>query len=358
MPIVLEDLLHEVLQRLRRDGKVKSGEGFAEVDVGQLVDVEGEVGEVQQAAQVEAAAAEVESPVQVEIEGSGVELERILQCIGVDGEEACEVEVADALGFAKALAGEDVGGGVGHLLLHDVAVGGVLHDLLGEGGGVGDAGGEHRGRGGVVRLDDAHDGDVLAVFHQLLHILLVVGLALPDFVSFIVDIGVGTVHQLELEAQQLVVAVGAKIAGHIDALVLGKLLDHLVQLGRIPQAHGVEGVIGDGAVFAQDHDALGGLFGPAPGLDLILRAVEIAVGGQLVKDAGVAAHAVHEAAGDGGGAGAGIAQTQHREGGVRVDLMHAAVGVLPVDLRLGAVGILDGGGVLCDGGLVALEVLL
>lgn len=116
------DLLHEVLQRLRRDGEVKPGEGFAEVDVGQLVDVEGEVGEVQQAAQVEAAAAEVESPVQVEIEGSGVELERILQCIGVDGEEACEVEVADALGFAEALAGEDVGGRVSHLLLHDRSI--------------------------------------------------------------------------------------------------------------------------------------------------------------------------------------------------------------------------------------------
>ena len=356
--IVLEHLLHEVLQSLRRDGEVQLCKGVAEVDVGQLVDVEGEIREVDEAAQIEAAAAEVEGTVQIEVEGVGIKREGILEGVGVDGEEAGQIEVAEALGLAEALAGEDVGGGVGHLLLHDVAVGSVLHDLLGQGGGVGDAGGEHGSGGGVVRLDNAHDGDVLAVLHQLLHIVLVVGLALPDAIGVVVDVGVGAVHQLELQAHQLVVAVGAEVAGDIDVLVLGKLLYHLVQLGGVPQTHGVEGVVGHSAVFAQHGDTFGGLFGPAAGLDFVLGLIKVTVGGQLIENAGVAAHAVHQVAGDRGGAGTRASQTQHREGGVRVDLMHTAVGVLPVDLGRDAVGILDGGGVIRNGGLVAVEIFL
>ena len=129
-------------------------------------------------------------------------------------------------------------------------------------------------------------------------------------------------HQLELQAHQLVVAVGAEIAGDIDVLVLGELLYHLVQLGGVPQTHGVEGVVGHSAVFAQHGDTFGGLFGPAAGLDFVLGLIKVTVGGQLIENAGVAAHAVHQAAGDGGGAGTRASQTQHREGGVRVDLMH------------------------------------
>ena len=41
--IVLEHLMHEVLQSLRRDGEVQLCKGIAEVDVGQLVDVEGKI---------------------------------------------------------------------------------------------------------------------------------------------------------------------------------------------------------------------------------------------------------------------------------------------------------------------------
>ena len=70
----------------------------------------------------------------------------------------------------------------------------------------------------------------------------------------------------------------------------------------------------------------------------------------MVEDAGIH-HGGHHVVGGTGGADA-----QRGEGGVRVHLTNGAVGVLPVDLGLHIIRILDGGGILRDGAVAAFQI--
>ena len=166
--------------------------------------------------------------------------------------------------------------------------------MLRQGSRVGDAGGEHGGGSIRLGLNDAHDGQVFAACHQLLHIIAVLGFVFPDVVRLIVLVAVRAAHHLEIQAQEILVGIGAEILRKIDVLVLRKLLDHLVQLGAVPQAHGVKHIVNDTSVLAQHRHALVGGLGPAAYFDIVLGAVEITALGQLVEDAGVH-HAGHEA---------------------------------------------------------------
>ena len=88
----------------------------------------------------------------------------------------------------------------------------------------------------------------LAGVHQIGHVRLVVGLVHPGVVVVVAQIAVGRVDQFELDADEIAVPIGLEVGGDIDVLVLGELLDHLVQLGAVPQAEGVQRIVGDGAV--------------------------------------------------------------------------------------------------------------
>ena len=168
--------------------------------------------------------------------------------------------------------------------------------MPGQGGGIGDAGGQHGGGGVLPGLHHAHDGHGLAVGHKLLQEGLVVRFIHPGAVGIIVLVAVGRVDQLEGAAQKIAVPVGLEIFGHIHILVLGELLDHLVQLGVVPQAQRVEGIIGDGTIRTQHGNALIVAFWPAACLDLVLGMIQGIAGGQLVEHAGVH-HAGHHVVG-------------------------------------------------------------
>ena len=286
---------------------------------------------------------------QVKIQLAGVELEGTLELVGVNGEEGSHVH-GSGLPGAEGLTVQHIGLRVGNLILYQPALGGGVHDMPGQGGGIGDAGRKHGGGGVFPGLHHAHDGHGLAVGHKLLQEGLVVRFIHPGAVGIIVLVAVGCVDQLEGAAQKIAVPVGLEILGHIHILVLGELLDHLVQLGVVPQAQRVEGIISDGTIRTQHGNALVVVFGPAACLDLVLGMIQGIAGGQLVEHAGVH-HAGHHVVGRAGGADA-----QSGKGGIRVHLPDAAVRVLAVDLRLDIIGILHRGNALPDAAGIALEV--
>ena len=74
-------------------------------------------------------------------------------------------------------------------------------------------------------LNDAHDGQVFAACHQLLHIIAVLGFVFPDVVRLIVLVAVRAAHHLEIQAQEILVGIGSEILRQIDVLVLRKLLN-------------------------------------------------------------------------------------------------------------------------------------
>ena len=72
--------------------------------------------------------------------------------------------------FCEGLAGENIDVGLGTLILDNRAGTGLLDDLIGQGGGVGDALTQCSSLVGVG-LDDSGDGQLLTVVHELLHVV-------------------------------------------------------------------------------------------------------------------------------------------------------------------------------------------
>ncbi len=93
---------------------------------------------VQQGREVEGTGAQIKGAAQVKLQGAGVKLEGVLQHIGVHREHGGHIEGSAVVG-TELLAGEHIGLGVGHLLLHDGAGLGLLDDVQGEVVGVADA---------------------------------------------------------------------------------------------------------------------------------------------------------------------------------------------------------------------------
>ena len=223
--------------------------------------------------------------------------------------------------------------------------------MVGQGMEIGDTG-RQDGRGSFgLGLDDAHDLQVRGIGHKLFHEIFVAGFIQPDAMSFIISVAVGLRDDLEGLAEKIVIRIGAVIFRQGDVLVLCVLLQGLVQLGLIAQAQSIEGVVRDAAVRIQHQNTFVVVFGPAPGLDVVLVFVQLGGLGHLAKDVR-AHHGGHDA---GGGKGAAV---QLGKGGVRVYLINTAVGILTVDQRRNGVGVFHSGGVILNGAFVAVQIIL
>ena len=279
-----------------------------------------------------------------------VEGEHILQGVLVDTEQGFHIEIALAAFLAEGLVGKDVGVGIRQLVLHDLACGGFLRHVAGQGGRVGDAGLQEQAAGVLGGLDNAHNGDILAVFHEASHVGVIIRLVPPDVVPAVVFIIIRAAYKLKGDAQNVVVIVDAHILRDVDILFVNKLLDHVVQLHRIAKAQGIEHKVADAAARSQHQDALVIIFRPPPGLYVVLGDVEVLVVRHLVEDVRPH-HGGHHAAGAHGGA-----KAQGREGIVRVHLTDAVRSLQAVDLGLHVVGVFHGAGVLLDAAFAAVQV--
>ena len=236
--VAYEDFLGKLLNLILRNGKVHVGEDLgqgAHVHVGHFgqVHVELEVVGVQQLAEIHRPVVEVKRTAQVKVQLAGVELEGALELVGIDAEQGGHIKGGSLFG-SEGLTVHHIDGGVGQLILHEWGIGGAGDDVLGQGSGVGDTGRKH-GRGGIfLRLDNTHDGEGLAGSYEVFQEILVVGLVYPSVVLVVPQVAVGAVHKLELNADKVIVSVRFEVRGDIDVLVLGKLLDHLVQFGVVP----------------------------------------------------------------------------------------------------------------------------
>ena len=349
--VPVQNFLHHGLQGVGGDGQVHILEHTAHVHVQlrQVTQIQREAVRIQQTGQVKGTAAQIKCTAQIKVQGAGVELEGILQGVGVHREQGFHIKSGTVV-CTEFLSGEDIGLRVGHLLLHDGAGLGLLDDVFGQGMSVADAGGQHGGRRICVGLHDAHNGQVSAVGNGLLHIVGILRLVPPQMVRFIVDVTVSAVEELEALAEKILVGVGLEVIGDGDVLVLGELLDHLVQFGVVPQAHGVQGIIRDAAAGIQHQHAFVVGFRPAAGLDVVLGCIQLRGLGQFREHTGVH-HGGHDVVGRGLGADA-----QRGQGRVRIHLPDASVSVLPVDLGCYIVGVLNGGGVVCDRAVGTFQV--
>ena len=281
-----------------------------------------------------------------------VDGERGLYGIAVDGEQRVHIEAA-LLGLlvVEGFAGEHVRIGMRDLVLHDGAVGGLVDHVGSQRGGVVQPRAQHGGRRVVARLHHAHHVHVLAVRHEVAHVVGVVGLVFPHVELVVALVVVGGVHQLERDVQNVLVRGIRQVGGGFDFLFGRELLHHVVELGGVAQAQRVQHEVAHAAVAGEHEHHLGGALRPASGLHVVLVLVEARVARHLVERVGAHGHG-HEAVRAGGGA-----QPQRGERLVGVHLAQL-LGVRAVYLRRHVVGVLDGVRVLVDVALAGIEVLL
>ena len=177
------------------------------------------------------------------------------------------------------------------------------------------------------RLHDPDDGDILSVFHQVLHILTVIRLITPDLILAVILITVGAVHQFKRDPKNILVRIICKIRRRIHILLIDELLDHLLQFQGITQPHGIEHEIADPAVRCQYQNTLIIVLGPASRLHIILTFIELRVLRHLIEHIR-AHHGRHHTVGTGG-----RSQSQSTERLIRVHLPDIPVFLLIIDLR-------------------------
>ena len=117
--IAIHDLLHQALQRILRDGQVHIGKQLAQiqrvhvrklhiahVDVAQvqIAQIQLECGRIKDGGKVKAAILQIKCTAQVELQLACIELEGILQHIGIHREQGRNVKIGFALVGIKALA--------------------------------------------------------------------------------------------------------------------------------------------------------------------------------------------------------------------------------------------------------------
>ena len=168
--------------------------------------------------------------------------------------------------------------------------------MLGQRGRIGNAGAEHGGGGPLGGLHHPYHRNVLSSVDQVLKVSVIFRPVSPQGVGFVILIIIGGVDQFEGNAQKVAVLVGAQIVRGGNRFPFQKLLDHIVQLHRVPQAQGVEHKVADAAPRGEHHHTFIVPFRPTPRFYLILILIQIGVFRHLVKHIGVH-HRGHKAVG-------------------------------------------------------------
>ena len=153
---------------------------------------------------------------------------------------------------------------------------------------------------GAVGLgtENADNGDLLRGLQLAAQIQLILGHILPLAVYFLIVVGGG--QDLEVQADEIIVAVFVDGGVDLHVLALKLLLQSLLQDGNVQKTQGVKGVVRDAVVLVHDHDHLVPGVGQAAVDDLILLLQQIGVAAELapyIHTGGGAAHAgTHRAA--------------------------------------------------------------
>ena len=180
------------------------------------------------------------------------------------------------------------------LVLHDGAAGGLFDHVVGQRGGVVDARAQHGGGGVFARLHDADDLHVLAVVHQVAHVVGVVRLVFPHVELVVVHVVVRGLHQLERDAQDVVVGGLLDVVGRGHLFFGRELLNHVVELVGVAQTQRVQHEIADVAVACEHEHHLVVVLGPVSCFHVVLALVQVRVAGHLVEHVGAHRHG-HEA---------------------------------------------------------------
>ena len=202
----------------------------------------------------------------------------------------------------------------------------------------------------LLRFHHAHNFEVLPLSDDAVHMAVVFGAVHPNVLGGIVGIVIRTADHLELDAHAIVIIKGfGLILVRMHVLSLGEILQHLVQVVHVLQAHGVQGDVAGHAFLGQNQDALVVLLRPVPRLHVVLVPVERRIRRQLVEHVG--AH--HTAVCHGGADG----HAHFLPGFVRIHLPVFRVH-LPENLGLHVVAVFNGSRVPLQIAFTAVDVLL
>ena len=135
----------------------------------------------------------------------------------------------------------------------------------------------------LCRLHHTHDGDILSVRHKALHVFLVVGLIPPNLVLAVILVIIRTVDELECDANDVLVGIGAHIVRRFHIFLVNELLDHLVQLHRITKPQCIEHEIADPSARGEHKDALIVVLRPVPCLHVVLALIQPGILRHLIE---------------------------------------------------------------------------
>ena len=133
------------------------------------------------------------------------------------------------------------------------------------------------------RLHHAHDGDIFPVLYEVLHVLLVVGLIPPYLILAVILVIIRTVDELECDADDVLVGIGAHIVRRFHIFLVNELLDHLVQLHRITKPQCIEHEIADPSARGEHKDALIVVLRPVPCLHVVLALIQPGILRHLIE---------------------------------------------------------------------------
>ena len=162
--VALQDLRKQRLQRFAGHVQFDAAQDSIHIKVGHPLP---QLGGVQHSAEIHGVHIEATQPAEIRFQRTLVKPECLRQRIRIHAEQILQRKGTLAIVLrAKRLAGQHIDLGLGQLSLHNGAVLRLLHHMAHQGGGIADAGAQHGGHSPILRLNDADDGNILAVGHQ------------------------------------------------------------------------------------------------------------------------------------------------------------------------------------------------
>ena len=109
--------------------------------------------------------------------------------------------------------------------------------------------GSKQGTVGILGwLYDTYHLQVFSIFHQFLHIFLIIGFVFPDLVLTVITVIIRSIDQFKCGSQNILIAVCADIIRCIHIIALHKLLDHIVKFHGISETQRIQEKIADASV--------------------------------------------------------------------------------------------------------------
>ena len=198
-------------------------------------------------------------------------------------------------------------------------------------------------------LYDPHDLQVFPLVYQIIHVFFVICLISPDLILVIIFIVICAVYQFKGDPQDILIGISSHIFRDFYVFFIDKLTDHVIQLHRIPQSHGIQHKITDTSPGCQDQHTLIVIFRPASCLYIILIHIQVGIFRHLIKHIR-AHHRRHHAAGT-----AGRTKPQSFKRAVRIYPADIII-FLEIDLRYYIIGVFNGVGIFLNIAVTAVQI--